>query len=563
MSSLTPLSGTQSPIDDRKVLDALVAAVIVTDRSGRILRWNSTTTEMFGWLGEEGPRRAVQFLLASGTAASSGPEGPHHRVSLRRHDGSVGHYAVERATLEGSADRLTVWTITENEAEEHAPVLVLPPGVVGPPASTSATDPRNELLADLDGVLSRCRTGSEVLEAVPGSLVPPIADWCGLFLVPESRTEGREGALDCNAVASNDSLGTAVWSAYTSSSFTSTASAAIGTVLAAGHRKRLDHLDRRSIVTLGFCDDASTGLLDHGIHASLMLPLLSGAQPVGVLHLLRGPDHEPFTDDEVHWLSQMTARIAATCAPLLEAERNQELAMVFQESLLPDELPAIPGMEVAARFRAGNAGADVGGDVYDVVAAGPDHWSVLVADICGRGPTAAARAGVVRHSFRMSAWHGDTPAQILEWLNRALRSADDDVFCTAAAASIDRVDGDVIELTCALGGHPQPLLCRADGTVEAFGEYGMLLGTDLSVRHVATTTRLERGDAVVFYTDGLTDVAPPHHLTDDELAALVATAWSKSSSATDLADHLLIEADRVRSLDQRSDDIALLVLRHR
>ncbi len=560
MTPLLPPDGPHSAIDDRKVLDALVAAVLVTDRSGRILRWNSTTTQMFGWLGDEGPRRTVQFLLASGAADSARPDGSHHHVSLRHHDGSVGHYTVERAALDGSADRLTVWTITELESAEGVPALVFPPGVAGQVAA-SETNPLNGFLADLDAALSRCRTGSEVLEVVPGSLVPLAADWCGMFLSNDLGNEGRDGALDGNAVGSSDELTAAVWNGYTSAEFDSTAPAAIASVLASGHRSRLDRLDETSIVELGFCVDTNRSLLDHGVHASLTLPLFSGGQPFGVIHLLRGPELASFSDDEVAWLSQMAARIAVTCVPLLEDERNQELAMVFQESLLPDELPTIPGFEVTARHRSGTAGVDVGGDVYDMVAAGHDHWSMLVADICGRGPTAAARAGVVRHSFRMSAWHGDTPVQILDWLNRALRSADDEVFCTAAVASIERIADDGVELTCALGGHPQPLLCRADGTIEPFGEYGMLLGTDLTVRNVATTTRLEHGDAVVFYTDGITDVAPPHHLTDDELAALVASAWSKSATATDLADHLLIEADRVQPLDQRNDDIALLILR--
>ena len=95
MSNLRPNS--EPGIAESALLDALSAAVIVTDGSGRIVQWNSTTTAMFGWLGDHGPRQLVQVLLAS--------SGAHRRtnggriVPLTRLDGTVVHYSVERADV--------------------------------------------------------------------------------------------------------------------------------------------------------------------------------------------------------------------------------------------------------------------------------------------------------------------------------------------------------------------------------------------------------------------------------------------------------------------------------
>ncbi|HET8930511.1 MAG TPA: PP2C family protein-serine/threonine phosphatase, partial [Acidimicrobiales bacterium] len=182
-------------------------------------------------------------------------------------------------------------------------------------------------------------------------------------------------------------------------------------------------------------------------------------------------------------------------------------------------------------------------------------------DICGRGPVAAAQTGRVRHSFRMSAWHGDSPVEILDWLDQALRTGGDGVLCTAAVAALERAADGTFELTCALGGHPPPVLCRADGSVEYFGEYGTLLGTDLTVHNVAVSTALGPDEAVFFYTDGVTDAPPPHQLSQSQLLGLVGEAWADLPDASVLADRVLAEADRTLGLDERTDDIALLVFR--
>jgi hypothetical protein len=367
--------------------------------------------------------------------------------------------------------------------------------------------------------------------------------------------------LERNAVASTAPLAELVAAGYAARAPGASVERALRDVIASGRMSQVDLADPRSARVPGFDDRTLRALRSHGVHSSLMIPLSDGGRPFGAMHLLRGPEFGPFDGDETNWIGQMAMRIAVALAPLRASDRNQDLAVIFQEALLPDDFPVIPGIDVAARYRPGIADVEVGGDFYDIVAAGSDRWALVVGDICGRGPAAAAQTARVRHSFRMSAWHEDTPGEILAWLDRALRTGGDGMLCTAAVASLERVADGRFELTCALGGHPPPILCRADGTVDYFGEYGTLLGTDLLVRNVAVSTTIEPDDAVVFYTDGITDAPPPHQLSQHRLLELVGDAWADRPAASVLADRVLAEADRVLSLDERTDDIALVAVR--
>jgi sigma-B regulation protein RsbU (phosphoserine phosphatase) len=90
---------------------------------------------------------------------------------------------------------------------------------------------------------------------------------------------------------------------------------------------------------------------------------------------------------------------------------------------------------------------------------------------------------------------------------------------------------------------------------------GSLIGVFKDIDVTATTTVLHPGDTVVLYTDGVTDVAPPHGLGTDELIELVGQAVAETRSAAQLADRLHAELSAILAIDERDDDIALLILR--
>jgi serine phosphatase RsbU (regulator of sigma subunit)/integral membrane sensor domain MASE1 len=273
--------------------------------------------------------------------------------------------------------------------------------------------------------------------------------------------------------------------------------------------------------------------------------------------------------DDSLLLAQTFVGVAGVTAMLLAAVTTQRrladdalghIAHTLQTSLLPSALPVIPGVETAARFRPAQRGQEVGGDFYDLFEADGGHWDIVVGDVCGKGPEAAALTALARYTLRAVAAHERSPSEILGELNEALlrQAGTGCEFCTAAYARLD-LDETAARLTLSAGGHPLPLLLRADGTVEHVGRPGLLLGLEPDPKLSDYTLELHPGDALMLYTDGLTDAyAPDRTLAPDDLERLLASCAGRSASEiVDLMQHAALDDDT----KQPRDDIALVVVR--
>jgi integral membrane sensor domain MASE1 len=252
--------------------------------------------------------------------------------------------------------------------------------------------------------------------------------------------------------------------------------------------------------------------------------------------------------------------LAAVITERRRAEETvEQVAGALQDSLLPSRLPEVPGIELAARFRPVGAGYRVGGDFYDVFEPPDGSWAVVVGDVCGKGPRAAAVTGLARYTLRAGAVHEHRPSGVLAVLNDALRqdhAARE--LCTVAYARLDP-SGDGFRLTCSIGGHPLPLLLRRDGTVEQIGTHGLVLGVQADPHLVDTTVELHPADCLLLYTDGLTDAyAPARTLATADVESLLGSC--AGLSAGEIAEHVS-RAVLDLSRSEPRDDIALVVLR--
>jgi serine phosphatase RsbU (regulator of sigma subunit) len=178
------------------------------------------------------------------------------------------------------------------------------------------------------------------------------------------------------------------------------------------------------------------------------------------------------------------------------------VADALQRELLPPSLPAIPGWEIATMYEPAGEVNEVGGDFYEVfpVAAG---WAVVLGDVSGRGAVAASLTAEARHTIRTAGQLGSDPRAGMRLLDENLRGREDAALCSVAMLVLpEPTDGNEVEATIYLAGHPPPLLLR-DGEVAAVGEPGPMLGVvdDPEWPPVAVTVR--RGDQVVLYTDGV------------------------------------------------------------
>jgi serine phosphatase RsbU (regulator of sigma subunit) len=241
-----------------------------------------------------------------------------------------------------------------------------------------------------------------------------------------------------------------------------------------------------------------------------------------------------------------------------DRRRAQELAHVLQTSLLPPELPTIPGVDLAARYHPAMEGLDVGGDFYDVFDTGGD-WAIVIGDVCGKGPGAAALTALARYTIRSAATDVRQPATVLRRLNEVLYNDDtDDRFCTVVYGRVVPTPGGLrISVSC--GGHMPPLILRADGTVEPIGAPGYLIGVFPDVRLWEETAVLARGDTIVLYTDGVTEATRDRvQFGEDGLRDTLAA--SAGLSAMEIACKIENAALEFGGAQPR-DDIALLVLR--
>ena len=195
---------------------------------------------------------------------------------------------------------------------------------------------------------------------------------------------------------------------------------------------------------------------------------------------------------------------------LLEAKERAEtselearaLARTLQQTLMPPATPVVPGLDLAAAYHPAGHGAEVGGDFYDVFRVGRDDWVVTLGDVCGKGYDAAIVTALVRHTIRALTVGERSPAQVLSGLDEVLRHHDTDRFCTAVVLYLSH-DGGGWRVTAALGGHPPALLVSADGALRPVGGRGPLLGVLDDARFTDEQLRLEPGDALVLYTDGV------------------------------------------------------------
>jgi sigma-B regulation protein RsbU (phosphoserine phosphatase) len=244
-----------------------------------------------------------------------------------------------------------------------------------------------------------------------------------------------------------------------------------------------------------------------------------------------------------------------------EAARQATLlARTLQQTLIPPAPPDIPGLDVAAAYRPAGTGAQVGGDFYDVFELGSDDWLVVIGDVMGKGVDAAVVTAEARHTIRAAAVRHSRPSDVLQTLNRVLLLHQSDRFCTVALLRLRRRD-DIWLATVSVGGHPLPLLTHRGSPPTLFGRPGSLIGVLPTDDFQDQQVRLGPGQAIVLYTDGVTEGRRDGEFFGDaRLLATVAAVAADAPSAGVLIEGILAQALQFQSGDPR-DDITVVAVR--
>jgi len=291
--------------------------------------------------------------------------------------------------------------------------------------------------------------------------------------------------------------------------------------------------------------------------AFAVLPLVASGRVLGALSLMFAQPMK-FDQDERELLLALASQSAVALARAQLYEREHAVAQTLQASLLPRALPAIEGLDIAARLEAGAPGVDVGGDFYDAFALADGVWGLAIGDVCGKGVDAAALTALSRHTLRAAAHEHSSPSAVLDVLNRAvLADGRPGQFLTAIFARLETQPSGRFRLVFACGGHPPPVVLDAGREPRPLRCTGTLLGVVDDPELVDATIELDVGDTLLLYTDGLTEAgAPSRLLGTEDVARLLASVRGETASQT--AEGCLREA-LAASGGAIRDDIAVLV----
>jgi serine phosphatase RsbU (regulator of sigma subunit) len=257
----------------------------------------------------------------------------------------------------------------------------------------------------------------------------------------------------------------------------------------------------------------------------------------------------------------LTALLIATV--LAERVRTEDsmrsIATTLQESLLPADLPHLPGFQTAVHFQPAGEREIVGGDFYEVIESSDGTIGVAIGDALGKGAIAAADAALARYTLRTAALHESQPSAVLTVLNEAMITRSVDHPCTVAYVRVERT-AQGAGLTVAIAGHPKPLILRADGGVEQVGHPSPPLGIGPDPRLTDHFAQLGPADALVLYTDGLTDAFAPRRVVSPDDLAMALRSYG-GDTATEIVEAASRTAVPEEADTPPRDDILLLVMR--
>ncbi len=293
--------------------------------------------------------------------------------------------------------------------------------------------------------------------------------------------------------------------------------------------------------------------------AAVLCALVGWARSGGGIGFTYGATSVRFEASPLWFVASVGALIFLLALELVDRVRVRdelEVARQLQGDLLPERPPEVPGYGFALAYRTAN---EVGGDYYDFARLEDGRLALVIGDASGHGMAAGLLMAIAHASLRSALDLDPAPERVIPFLNRALcRAGDRRAFMSVFYGLLDPAGG---RLDYACAGHPFPLLRRAAGGVEELGVGGLPLGIRPELAVPVESTRLEPGDLLLLYTDGLPEAV------DAEERALGFGALEREVAAggdpAALRDRLLALFDRHRGGAALSDDMSLVcVARH-
>jgi serine phosphatase RsbU (regulator of sigma subunit)/PAS domain-containing protein len=362
---------------------------------------------------------------------------------------------------------------------------------------------RADFLARAGSILDASLDYEETLAAVAQIAIPEVADWCAVSVLDDAGV--LQEVATAHVDAAQRELGREISRRYPPDP--ESPSGTYG-VARSGDTIYVREVTDEMLVA-GIADPEHLDLVRRlGLRSVVIAALKARGRTFGTLSLASAESGRLFDHADVQLAEELARRAGmAIDNARLYTERSR-IAHTLQVKLLPERLPDIPRALMAARYRAAGELNEVGGDFYDVFQRSPTEWALVVGDVSGKGAEAAAVTALARYTLRAAALEDTPPSSALHRLNAAMLYDDTSQFATVVMAYLSAGPRGSIDLRVALAGHPAPAIVRRDGRVEMAGRYGTMAGlrADIEVHDVAV--RLDPGDVLLLYTDGVTEAGP-------------------------------------------------------
>jgi PAS domain S-box-containing protein len=412
---------------------------------------------------------------------------------------------------------------------------------------------RADFLARAGAILDASLDYEETLAAVAQIAIPEVADWCAVSVLDD------DGLLHEVAAAHVDEaqreLGRELSRRYPPDPDTARGMYAVARSGETAYVREVTD----DMIVAGIPDPEHRALVRRlGLRSVIIAALKARGRTFGTLSLASAESGRLFEGADVQLAEELAARAGmAIDNARLYTERSR-IAHTLQVKLLPEHLPEIPGTLMAARYRAAGELNEVGGDFYDVFQRSPEEWVLVVGDVSGKGAEAAAVTALARYTLRAATLEAGPPSGALRRLNSAMLYDDTSQFATVVVAYLSAGEAGGMSVRLSLAGHPAPAVLRRDGSVEMVGRFGTVAGlrTDIAVHDVEV--RLEAGEQLLLYTDGVTEAGPRSAPFGEHglISVLQGVAGRTPQAIVDAVERAVVAAQP----GNPRDDIALLAL---
>ena len=513
----------QSEERTRLVLDTAPDAFITLDREGVITTWNVAAERLFGWKKEEALGRTMRDLIL--------PEEHRERHDARRHAlmNADAPLATERFEVEfvRRDGRRFPGEATVSKVEAHGELMVS--GFIVDSTERLRRQAEREALFREQAARAEAERVAEIVSGMQALVDAALAHRTLDDILRELVAQVR-GVLDADTAA--------IYLADESERLTVGASAPGELTDGALFAERVAGSREATLAS----EDSLIGV-----------PLVADGEVTGVLVARAAPPRE-FTNEDLTLMQLAGERVGLAVAHARVYEREHRIAETLQRSLLPERLPQLPGLEVAARYLPAASEAEVGGDWYDVIPIGGGAVGLVMGDVAGKGLAGASMVGRLRSALRAYALEGHNGGLVVERLNRLLwTEAEESQMATMLYVIVDPTANAVRWVNA---GHPPPLVVTGGEVRFLQGVASVPLGVLPFPTYEEASAPLEPGSAIVLYTDGL--VERPGENIDEGMSRLAAAVTEAPEDAEALCDHLLAS---LVAPGGAPDDVALLALR--